>query len=70
MKPGNSFKECAKDRPEMVVEPGLALNRLADAEDLTEVTQERWAEAEMHRLRGTLLLAVRKSREADSCACG
>jgi cyclohexanecarboxylate-CoA ligase len=33
-------------------------NRLAEAADVIETTQERWAEAEMHRLRGTLLLAM------------
>jgi predicted ATPase len=43
----------------------LALNRVVEAEDLTEATQERWAEAETHRLRGTLLLAMGKSHEAE-----
>jgi predicted ATPase len=42
-----------------------ALDRLVEAEDLTEATQERWAEAETHRLRGTLLLATGKSHEAE-----
>jgi predicted ATPase len=46
-------------------QPELALHRLAEAEHLTEATQERWAEAEMHRLRGTLLVDMRKSREAE-----
>jgi predicted ATPase len=37
-------------------EKGLA--RLDEAAELIETTQERWAEAEMHRLRGTLLLSM------------
>jgi hypothetical protein len=32
------------------------LKRLAEAAEMLERTQERWAEAETHRLRGTLLL--------------
>jgi predicted ATPase len=35
-----------------------SFNRLAEAADVIETTQERWAEAEMHRMRGTLLLAM------------
>jgi class 3 adenylate cyclase/tetratricopeptide (TPR) repeat protein len=37
-------------------QPEEGLNRLAEAAELAETTQERWAEAEIHRLRGTLLL--------------
>jgi predicted ATPase len=37
---------------------GEALSRLAEAAEMIETTQERWVEAEMHRLRGTLLLAT------------
>jgi predicted ATPase len=33
---------------------------------LVEATQERWAEAEMHRLRGTLLLSMSKHAEAEN----
>jgi class 3 adenylate cyclase/tetratricopeptide (TPR) repeat protein len=39
-------------------ERGEALNRLAEAAEMIETTQERWAGAEIHRLRGTLLLAT------------
>jgi predicted ATPase len=39
-------------------EPGEALNRLTEAAEMVETTHERWAEAEMHRLRGMLLLAT------------
>src|SRR6516225_11227117 len=42
------------------------LNRLAEAAKIVEVTQERWAEAEMHRLRGTLLLSMNKHAEAEN----
>jgi hypothetical protein len=33
-------------------------DQLADAAALVETTQERWAEAEMHRPQGTLLLSM------------
>jgi hypothetical protein len=33
-------------------QPEEGLNRLVEAAELVETTQERWAEAEMHRLRG------------------
>jgi class 3 adenylate cyclase/predicted ATPase len=39
-------------------QPHEGLNRLGDAAKLIEMTQERWAEAEMHRVRGTLLLSI------------
>jgi predicted ATPase len=42
------------------------LNRLAEAAKLVDTTQERWAEAEMHRLRGTLLLSMNKHAEAEN----
>src|SRR5262252_4902631 len=32
---------------------------------LETITQERWAEAEMHRLRGTLLLSMREHAAAE-----
>jgi predicted ATPase len=46
--------------------PEAGLNRLAEAAKLVEATQERWAEAEMHRLRGTLLLSMSKHAEAEN----
>jgi predicted ATPase len=42
------------------------LKRLAAADELIEKTGERWAEAEMHRLRGTLLLSAR-DEAAEGC---
>ena len=42
----------------MAARPEEGLDQLAEAATLVETTQERWAEAEMHRLRGTLLLSM------------
>jgi predicted ATPase len=47
-------------------QPEEGLNRLVEAARLVETTQERWAEAEMHRLRGTLLLSMREHAEAEN----
>jgi class 3 adenylate cyclase/predicted ATPase len=47
-------------------QPEEGLNRLVEAAKLVETTQERWAEAEMHRLRGTLLLSMSKHAEAEN----
>jgi predicted ATPase len=46
-------------------QPEEGLRQLADAEQLMETTQERWAEAEMHRLRGTLLLSMHEQAAAE-----
>jgi len=45
--------------------PEEALNWLAEAAKVVEMTQERWAEAEMHRLRGTLLLSIHQHAAAE-----
>src|SRR5690348_2347731 len=42
------------------------LNSLAEAASLLEMTQERWAEAEMHRVRGTLLSRCELAAVEDS----
>jgi predicted ATPase len=47
-------------------QPEEGLNRLVEVAKLVETTQERWAEAEMHRLRGTLLLSMSKHAEAEN----
>jgi predicted ATPase len=39
-------------------QPEEGLKRLAAADELVEKTGERWAEADMHRLRGSLLLSA------------
>jgi predicted ATPase len=41
------------------------LKRLAEAAELIERTEERWAEAELHRLRGMLLLSTNEQRVAE-----
>jgi len=46
-------------------QPGEGLDRLAEAATMIEVTNERWAEAEMHRLRGTLLLSMHERAAAE-----
>jgi predicted ATPase len=46
-------------------EPEKGLHRLAEAAKLVETTQERWAEAEMHRVRGTLLLSMNEHAAAE-----
>jgi predicted ATPase len=47
-------------------QPEEGLSRLVEAAKLVETTQERWAEAEMHRLRGTLLLSMSLHAEAEN----
>ena len=37
------------------------------ADELVEKTSERWAEAEMHRLRGSLLLSANRHDAAEGC---
>jgi predicted ATPase len=50
----------------MASQPEEGLNRLAEAAKLVETTQERWVEAEMHRLRGTLLLSMHERAAAEN----
>ena len=49
----------------MAAQPEEGLDRLAEAAKLVETTQERWIEAEMHRLRGTLLLSMHEHAAAE-----
>jgi class 3 adenylate cyclase/tetratricopeptide (TPR) repeat protein len=46
-------------------QPEEGLKRLAAAEELVEMTGERWAEAELHRLRGSLLLSANRHKAAE-----
>jgi class 3 adenylate cyclase/predicted ATPase len=46
-------------------QPEEGLKRLAEAAELIEKTGERWAAAEMHRLRGMLLLSTNEQRAAE-----
>jgi predicted ATPase len=47
-------------------QPEEGLRRLAEAADIAETTQDRWAEAELCRVRGDLLLATGRTLEAES----
>jgi predicted ATPase len=49
----------------MAAQPEQGLDRLAEAAKLIETTQERWIEAEIHRLRGTLFLSMHEQTEAE-----
>jgi len=49
----------------MAGQPEEGFNRLDEAAQLVDSTQERWAEAEMHRQRGTLLLSIDKHAAAE-----
>jgi tetratricopeptide (TPR) repeat protein len=53
----------------MAAQPEEGLNRLAEAEALIQTTQERWAEAELQRLRGTLLLSLDRRAPAEESYC-
>ena len=46
-------------------QPGEGLDRLAEAATMIQVTNERWAEAETHRLPGALLLSIRERVAAE-----
>ena len=46
-------------------QPGEGLKCLREASALLETTQERWAEAETHRLRGSLLLSIHDQMAAE-----
>jgi class 3 adenylate cyclase/predicted ATPase len=45
--------------------PEEGLNCLAKAANVIEMTTERWAEAEIHRMRGTLLVSTHESAAAE-----
>jgi tetratricopeptide (TPR) repeat protein len=47
-------------------QPEEGLNQLVDAAKLVERTRECWAEAEMFRLRGTLLLSMNEHTQAEN----
>jgi tetratricopeptide (TPR) repeat protein len=46
-------------------QPDKGLERLAEAVDLIDATQERWAGAEIHRIRAALYVSVRKNAAAE-----
>jgi predicted ATPase len=49
----------------MAGQPDKGLDWLAEAATLIETTQERWAEAEMYRIRGALLLSLYQHAAAE-----
>jgi tetratricopeptide (TPR) repeat protein len=50
----------------MAAQPDEGLKLVAESANIVKATQERWADAEMHRLRGTLLLSMSKHSEAEN----
>jgi predicted ATPase len=50
----------------MASQPQEGLDRLGQASKLVETSQECWALAEMHRLRGTLLLSMNEQDAAEN----
>ncbi|MDE2449987.1 MAG: tetratricopeptide repeat protein [Gammaproteobacteria bacterium] len=46
-------------------QPKQGLHQVAEAARIIEATKERWAEAEMHRLRGMLLLSMNDHSAAE-----
>jgi class 3 adenylate cyclase/predicted ATPase len=46
-------------------QPQEGLKRLAEAAELFETTKERWTEAEIHRMRGTLSLSMHDAAAAE-----
>jgi predicted ATPase len=50
----------------MAGQPQAGLDQLAEAINLVETTHERWVEAEMNRLRGTLLLSINEHAAAEN----
>jgi predicted ATPase len=49
----------------IAAQPEEGLARLAEAAELVETTQERWAEPEVHRLRGALLQSLSEYAAAE-----
>jgi predicted ATPase len=49
----------------MAAQADEGLKRVAEAANIVEATQERWADAEMHRLRGTLSLSMHQRAAAE-----
>jgi predicted ATPase len=49
----------------IAAQPDEGLRQLDEAASVMETTQERWAEADLHRLRGTLLLSMSEAAAAE-----
>ncbi len=50
----------------LAAQPQEGLDRLGEAAKLVETTHERWIEAEIHRLRGMLLLSINERAAAEN----
>jgi hypothetical protein len=49
----------------LAAQPEEGLAQIAKAANVTKTTQERWAEAEMHRIRGKLLMSMNEHSAAE-----
>ena len=49
----------------LAAQPEEGLAQIAEAANVTKTTQERWAEAEMHRIRGKLLMSMNEHSAAE-----
>jgi predicted ATPase len=63
----SSFLILLADAEGMAKELDEGLGHLAEAERLTAETEERWAEAELYRVRGELLRASHDPTAAERC---
>jgi tetratricopeptide (TPR) repeat protein len=60
------FLTVLADAYGMAAQPQEGLGQLAEAAKLLETTHERWADAEMRRLRGTILLSMHEHAAAEN----
>ena len=60
------FLTVLADAYGMAAQPREGLDRLAEAAKLVDTTHERWADAEIHRLQGKLLLSMHEQTAAES----
>jgi predicted ATPase len=60
------FLTVLADAHGMAAQPQEGLDRLAEAAKLVETTRECWADAEIHRLRGRLLLSMHEPAAAEN----
>jgi predicted ATPase len=61
------FLTLLADAYGMAGQPRHGLEALAEATELMGTTQERWAEAETHRLRGTLMQSLGDDTASEDC---
>ena len=61
------FLTLLADAYGMAGQPRAGLKPVAEAVELMETTQERWAEAETHRLRGSLMQSLGDNAASENC---